>query len=620
MKNKFVACVLVLILALPFTASFTAFTISPTFGLDAIAIERLSNTLNITNVSANSGGIIITLADNQPIDLGELVLELVFIEDPTNLWDSDIRIELVLALDTNWAAATYQDNLVLTLDTASILNINLGQLALINILYRTESQVNAIFSQELLHAWGGVRAHDIPDFNTAEERLLFEIFQLGFEYLLPFVHPINQTFYYNGIELGLMSSIVLEAADGGMDGYLFMYIGGDVEWHPINWHNSVTVFINQDPQGWLPWAAPSLMRFLDEETGYGYFAVFVNYWSMDDDIEQILLDIVFTELTTDISVHSRDVNLNLPEVLAGHTPTFIEIDPMLNVSQGIGRVWQLDNYEGDLGELEFLLNPNIIAETGLLTPGQLNIPLGDDVYLTNAALDNNVLRIQIRELWTGVLSATTPALGTSSGEFLNFLESRSFQWPQISSGAYNLNEATEIYTEMLHYIGDLSRFDEWLPGAIDIADIHLSIFGQDIEAVTPFNVSFSVEAPIARPPTLFADGMDTVIQDIPTHISNIALSIHQLSLQLFYQPLVNDPEFQRDAFGLLRDSISIVFEDGTTQLLWWSSASLSTPDWNPRAIIQEYAQFHFRGFAIDIDSVVGIIINDVEVPLNIAQY
>ena len=581
MFKKFFAAVLALILAVPTTVLAAS-------ELSAITIAHTDGMFQITNVYAHQQGLTLTIdMDNvEVIDLYNLQVFISFANTVDDFWEGPTRTISFVAAESDWSVTGGNDYIILTLNTSDQFNMTLGSLFMVSFFYGTEgawSAFNEAATASISPLWDPLQG---MDFETEEEMLFFLEFDHGFEFLLPYATPINETYYYNGVTLGLISAISLNYNSPLVSTRIFLYIDG-IEFSENTWDNSISVYILSETEA--RFENQGRMLYLDQETGRGYFVIASEHHNVPIGQQQINWELNFSEIHIGIYEEQIRADVDLYAILANHSPRFTTSAQAWWFGGG---VWDLQDTES--GELSFLTDPTYFQEQGILEPFQLDISLPGNITLTNIAFENDVLRIQYsQDGWRYHLS-----MGSDMYHHPTFLYGVNFGYQDL------------ILTEEIYYLGDLSYFHEWLSGPTALEDLVIYIFYSGILNTVPFTPSLTFSTNIETPPSVFVEQISIQLPDMgAVYISNLNISSHNINFQMFHPDITATLADRSDVFDMF--SFSVVLRDGTTAPIRWGSGTIM---W-PMAPERPHADFNFSGFGLDISNISAVIINDVEIPL-----
>ena len=333
------------------------------------------------------------------------------------------------------------------------------------------------------------------------ERVLFSRFGSGFDVLIrEGVSLEGNTVTYGDFDLELLKGITLKVDSFTSPNFYFdeeleeFFPDGEYRTEHVfqtfiafrigglkvteDFHFSGNTLILEEPESVRGFGSTSNAIFYDEETGYSYFLAQIHHFR-DYIPEEIEIELNITHLLANPQHRIETIYLDIPSILENHSPTFEAPDEELENWRG--NSWMID-LEEILGA-DFSLN-----EVYRLVRDELNIELGYENYLSNIALEGNLLHVQLR---TPSLRFTTnfesmsnvntwiSLINTQIEEFdfstINFDEIEDFQafWETIPqrrlSHVYgidnsDLKEMEEEFEGITHTffreVGDIRHFEE----------------------------------------------------------------------------------------------------------------------------------------------------------------
>lgn len=154
------------------------------------------------------------------------------------------------------------------------------------------------------------------------------------------------------------------------------------------------------------WGGSPTFVHNDEATGRAYYMM-VHHGTFTGDVD-ISIAFAFDRILSSMSISSETIeNVNVSSILEEHEATFIRretehswrnwhMPPIIHVpdNEWVGGVWELPATQ----PMPPRLSPPAVPEYTYVTErGELEIPLHNNVYLTNLALRGNYLHVQLRE-------------------------------------------------------------------------------------------------------------------------------------------------------------------------------------------------------------------------------
>ena len=533
------------------------------------------------------------------------------------------------------------------------------------------------------------------EFDSPIEQFLFMRFGEGFEHAKRNLTDINKTFAAGDFEIEILSAMALADREFRRPVVQIPQAPRVLEWDPetgeIIWGeqdmleeravytNLVDVFIFgtlKDPGGILGDMREAILDIsrerdepmfllhsfalanvvhVDSETGAAYFATVLQV-SAAPDAEYVNADFTIERMLSDFRRDEWYAGIDFAYILATHEASFVvePLDEAQVFPDGQPRRSGFVAYEFGraLGDDSHPLSPE--AET--LARGELSIQVTENMHITNLALRDNLLLVQITEPGFDLeameaipfgfrplppIGPPHPAMGATFTELVDTRISRddiasvveemraSFvEWTSAGNEPQDFDDS--LYSERLHefhnrrlheaYMIDITfghnepRITERAfliedAGLIDHLDfgISASYFAIDI----PLQFSFEgVYVPILNMGRLSFDGVFQVfIQGSYFGLTDLEVSMREISFSVLDpEPLWVD--HGANAFDLFE--IEYVFADGETIGQRFSTGSWSSP--SPRDG-ENSASYSFSGVFVDIGELVGVRINGTEIRL-----
>ena len=247
------------------------------------------------------------------------------------------------------------------------------------------------------------------EFETNLERVLFNQFGPNFDVVLRRgVSLEGVKTAYGDFELQLLKGITLKTSsftspDGDFDEEALKFVpNGEYITHynlgtfiafrvsgidllneeELMFFNSVTLLLDESENN--RFGSSANMLFQDTETGYSYFIAQMHHF-LDHLPDALEIDFNITHLVSDPQHRVEEVEVNIPLLLETHSPTFEAPDEELIHFRG--GMWSADLEEilGDDFDLNYVYR---------LVRDEIQIPLGYDNFLSNLALEGNLLHLQ----------------------------------------------------------------------------------------------------------------------------------------------------------------------------------------------------------------------------------
>jgi len=459
-------------------------------------------------------------------------------------------------------------------------------------------------------------------FDDVLDQIYFNRFGEGFSFMLRHSNELNETITYGDFNVELLTAVAVAGEE--RPSFSFNEV---TEVFSEDWENSFReintfIFLSiQDESGEInfsdgtaafrinPWGNTQLL-FYDEETGTAYFVaeVFTSTSMSEDD--NISIDFEVDGIFSDIRNFSETIDLDLLDLLDNHEATTATEDSRM-IS---GMSWNQDAEE-ILGErfTELVFDrgvDEISIET--LTRDELNISLCQDRYISNVALKNGLLHLQINEQI--IEGGAWPAERSS---FLSLIDTRNDDHIQHTFSLF-LEELDEEYNR----VSD-RRYEEQVyhfPDADTMNYLALNINGFYYYTIKPLNISASFDLPILFRHIAVEEGLETEILGDLFNIVDISIVPTGISFTIEGGLVLQDdcvdrePDCFENRFSPLEHvNITLIHDDGTEHEFYGNSGSWGAimlgPMIDGEMDALEDLQVIVSGSAIDMDSLVAIRIN-----------
>ena len=460
-------------------------------------------------------------------------------------------------------------------------------------------------------------------FDDVLDQIYFNYFGEGFSFMLRHSSELNEIITYGDFNVELLSAVAIAGVE--RPGFSF---DEETEVFSEDWENSFReintfIFLSiQDESGEIdfsdgstafrinPWGNTQIL-FYDEETGTAYFVAEVfSSISMSGD-ESISIDFEVDGIFSDIRNFSETIELDLLDLLDNHEATTTTEDNRMFS----GMSWGQDAEEL-LGERfpELLFGRGFDDEIPIetLVRDELNISLCQDRYVSNVALRDGLLHLQINER---IIDGG--AWPSERSSFLSLIDTRSDDHIQHSFSLF-LEELDEEYNRVSE-----RRYEEQVyhfPDADIMNYLALNINGFYYYTIKPLNINASFDLPIIIRYIEVEEGLETEILGELYNIVGISIVPTGISFTIEGGLVLQDDCFDREPDCFERRfspmehvDIILIYDDGTEHGFYGNMGTWGTSVFGP--IIHEEMdaledlQVSIGGGAIDLDSLVAIRIN-----------
>ena len=393
------------------------------------------------------------------------------------------------------------------------------------------------------------------DFDTTLDFVLHSTFAHGRGHLLPMVQPLDITLVDGSKTLRVLASLGESRADSGSANFttIVSLTGANIatnEWghsdglllgpalDDTNWFGEVGV-ATQFPDARL--------IHVDTSTDTAYFSVnhSVNFtdWQAFDETDpwqrpvtgvvpdSLGLNLVFEQLISGRDTDRQVLDADIVAILQDHTPTLVprSVHEQSYVVTLTGRNHPgLENHLGIDPEESWrsweLLN-DYLEHVSIPAHGELNIPLAEGIYLSNVAIQNDLLWVQLQEPQQTVWGDfTSPDV-----------------WVHIDNANWGSNSPQQIFSlgfgeidaDGWHIDGD--RFTNFVFSFDELADLHdleivvtTSAYNQFVDL--DFRTQFQV--PIVQDGFFAAGPVSVPVGDTMATVTNLHVGSRDVQFQL----------------------------------------------------------------------------------------
>ncbi|MCL1924654.1 MAG: hypothetical protein FWF50_03620 [Defluviitaleaceae bacterium] len=517
---------------------------------------------------------------------------------------------------------------------------------------------SSIITSGLWNMWG----EEAPELANSTEKLFWHQFGNNFQGMLRNATEINQTSYYRNFRLEALYSINSSAREQTFTRFDFDIETDElIETDEIDTLTDIritTFFSIEDLSGQRDeeyfriarillrqeelngWQNTPQFLFFNDQTGRAYFSVEHSFSTINEQINSVSINLHVERILSDQHNETQLANLNIASILASHNATFVQAEE--NEFGG----WSTSEETYEILGADF--DPQTVDR---LLRGELNISLGNDIYLSNAALVNNLLHLQFNEpsfnrirsindwdilpnIWHSVVNTAIAEIDWDSldTEGLETLEDWEAFWQQVPMRNINFlysvdnSEFEEIelyfngeyftswqevgerrFTEQVFYLSDLSVLND--------LDIEFSI--SYFRTHTPLNLGIN-------PFNLNVNRIDNieVAQNIKINIggSNYELANFQINnLGVAFNIVDGGAKFNDFNRFNPHDDIEISFTllDGSEFTHHIRGASWGASEWseneNGELVSSGDLQVTLEGSAIDIENLQSLNVNGVTI-------
>ncbi|MCL1994766.1 MAG: hypothetical protein FWG63_01005 [Defluviitaleaceae bacterium] len=388
------------------------------------------NSLEIVRFTMTSQNLnfAVDLEESRVLNINEMVVE---VQKGTwfDEWLDDegpVQINIPLA-ETDWSVYSQDGYTVVSVHFGEIATLSTADISLVTISISSDLIVwdgddwfstLVIVDEELIdifdfEPWDPLQGQE---FDTTIEMVYFLDFgSLLFQAYASYIAPVNITLAHYDITLEIISSLALEHS-WGTEIITFFTLSGEYFNADDIWENTLVFYVppimeqtaydmaedSPQPTDSNKWANPI---YFDEETGVTYFVARhhtqAEQFFLQDDIfgevseeKFVYNNFYLLELQRDWNHESLTLDIDLSQLIASHTPGFV-------VPQG-----DVNAYFDENGFLQWELFD--IDAIGELAQGSLNLEIAPGAYLSNIALEGNVLYVQywLAEEWDGSVFIT----------------------------------------------------------------------------------------------------------------------------------------------------------------------------------------------------------------------
>ena len=499
-------------------------------------------------------------------------------------------------------------------------------------------------------------------FDDVIDQLYFNQFRDGFENVRRHSIDIGQVVRHGNFEMEVLSSVAIagqsftvqnwafppftfveatgvfllnedaeyEAVTGySVDVYTFISLRDTTGQVDFSWGTIVDLAQVFDVASPLDWSAPPMSHgmfgsanliFVDEEAGISYFVV--RHSTSITDEESISVDFTIERIMADQRNVSEEIVIDFAELLANHEATFIEAGNIGGSSSQSMEMFEVLGEDFDM----------FSSYREIMERNELNIHVFDDFYITNIALVDDLLKIQISEpLFTDGWGSQWShiRLINTSAELVDIhvlLEEMDFEdideafWAEmatISRARYPHSlfsiEVTEI-TDYFMPIGD-RRLIERVYHIEDMSILDYLAFSGNMTyfAVMEYvNLSAETfEVPVLNHRLLLEDTQVQVMGE------NYLLTDIQVSSMEIRFRVDGDGELFNIVGGRSHVpmhelfEINLVFADGTETTYMFFSTGMSFSQSDTTGQRASDLSINFGGNFIDVENLVGIRVNGV---------
>ena len=458
---------------------------------------------------------------------------------------------------------------------------------------------------------------ELQIFDDVLDQVYFNYFGEGFQFMLRHSEELNEVITYGDFTVELLSAVAI----AGEERPSFSF-DEETETYSEDWSNSFRsvnsyIFLSmQDESGEIdfldgtttlrlaPWGSSQLLYY-DYETGTAYFVAEV--FTHVDEVDSISIDFEIDAIFSDMRDFSEIIELDLVELLENHEATTTTEDS----GMFSGMSWSQEAEELlDERFAEQFHGRGTNDETSIetLVRNELNISLCQDRYISNIALIQGFLHLQINEgiieggTWPAERSSFLSLTDTRSGEHIHnistlFLEERDEEFNMVSDRRYE----EQIY----HF-----------PDADTMNYLALSIIGHYFNTIMPLNISASLDLPLVIRQIDIDEGLEIEILGELYSIVDISIVPTSISYTIVDGLVLQEDCVSREP-GCLEErfspfehiEITLIYDDGTEQEFFGNNGS-----WGAMMHAEEMdelkdLQVTVGGVAIDMDSLAAIRIN-----------
>lgn len=579
----------------------------------------VNNTLDILNVTSSTitnSSISFTLDSlpGQVINIGNIEVQ-IFPSNWMITWDRAIEPIIFNLSDTEWHASIVDGEMMIYADFSSL---NLG-VALNNISFIVlQSMIDEeyfdwdewfstllILDEELLPMFvfdplGG------REFDTIEEMLYFMEFGEAYEIMLPFIRPLGINLHSDNLELEIISTISSAEFSDSFSSVTFIAVTSSYLNTEDLWDN-VLIFaeleFNEEQEDATPLYIPefsfrvtpvAIPRYFDYENNVMYFTIRIvdRLVNVDEDVEH---NLHLLELQTGNEIVTLNPQINFDQLLANHNPIFDrdpegDFSPERFIFSGFEEYVLEDIEDRVLFSIFWLDDADL--QFGKLRTGQLEIPLGDGIYLTNIALDDHIFYFQIRH----GEQVSHPWITLFRDDFEGW-------WP-IFIGHNIIQEDGVTYVQYVYFIENPAEISSLL------LDIGFSVAQNSI----PIDIELDFSSPLVLNLNIFIeDEYEIYVLGEPFSVSNFRISptIFDFSIRdsQAFSEIIENFQNANEYFEII-----LFFEDGTEELLDPISGGFSLGFWEEYNTLETGMIGNiWQDVLINTPNIVAFTINGVEV-------
>lgn len=486
------------------------------------------------------------------------------------------------------------------------------------------------------------------DFDRTIDYVHYRAFGSGNSHLIDLLQPIGQTFIYDDIILEAISTVAITTPNSSwieiqtlvsltVPGIEILQDNfGSVEAVLVSGADSnITMFESGVPRT----DQTHHLLYFDRNTDTFYFLARTNVsfwdWGMDDIVtpDNISFNLEFTQFVSNRETSDITVDIDWLEIISTHDATFVSRTDLEEGFEIIGWGMSHEPFYDVFGNVDWNEVDKIFDSLDIPRPGELAIDLGYDFVLSNIAILDDMLWIQIKAPHQNFMDIV------DAQAFLNFFNTHWENPPhnifrtihtQIGENFEHVGDAIRTYVFSIDHLSDVENLTAFISHSMytlfrDI-DFNVSVNANVIE------IGFFVE----ENHSIQVAGYDFYIANINVSSSSIDFNILSNDGMTFEELLDNldidlEPSFiggrgARDPIGELFD-IRLVTADGISEpkefdwVTFWSPVSVVGPvasgSFNASFIMEMPPVeiiFHTRFYEnINPLEVIGLVINGTHI-------
>ena len=365
------------------------------------------------------------------------------------------------------------------------------------------------------------------------------------------IREINKSVTVGSTTMTILSALStvtlpLEENVGVQTMFTFSIQDDNITWNAERpWANSVKLGVENSN---YPEIAQGV--FVNTDTNTAYFNA--SLWHVEETLtaaaSDVLVNIQIQDLASNRMDETTPIEINFYEILKGHNPTMGS--RFENRENRGGSSWGSPDIEQLMAELELSSSDGFTQFFTELKEDELNIPLAESVYLSNLALVDNFLTVQVR-YENQVVNTFRDVYGTEKR--VNFWTQfdpsgdgpRMMQLMGTMFEDYDAvdRENAPRYEDTLFFVEDVNMLN----------DLQTMLSTSAFEMIMPVNIFADFTAPVV-PRSIYFEGEDF---SYPLELDGMALEMTSLFLdpqgiQFTVTPseeLTNNTNFNTDGFG-----------------------------------------------------------------------